>query len=192
MTEPKRRHLTQEEKENICKLRIEGSTLQEIADSVGKSKQAISYFFRCFPVQEGTSLSPSLPPSVTEENAFQMCQLAVAGRTVDEIAAILDCSESEIYSVFCFLRFKKDKRKENKNTCYYPNVRRWMVENAVQNKEFARQLGISATTLRLMIYGYIYFPLETAKKAKAISGLSLKEIYSEFYQQWVKEFMSEK
>ena len=171
-------------------MRIKGSTLQEIADAFGKSKQSISYLFRIFPVPDKETVFPALPSSVTADAAVQMCQLCISGSSVTEITELMDCSEKEVYGVFGFLRFKKDKRKENKNTCYYPNVLKWILDHGVQNKTFSRQLGMSATTLRLMMYGYMYLPLNTAQKIKEITSLSLKEIYSEFYPKWTAEIKS--
>ena len=182
--------LSMNEKDQICLLKLRGFSGPRIAEELGRSRQTIYGYLNTLPPQgKISSLQTAISCDVDEETACQMFHLYNQGKTVVEICEELSCTEDEIINVFTFIKAQhRNGISGSKYKCWHPTVRDWIEQTGTTYKDFSDKLGIYSETLWSMLYGKRYLTLDIAKKIKRITGLTIKEIYSEFYEDWKEKY----
>ena len=190
---PKYYHLTEEEKNLICQLKLDGISGSRIAQQLGKSKQSISLYLNNLPSgnEEQERISSGLPEEVSRQDAYEVCRMYNAGLNMSKIKDLSELSEEVIWGIFSYVKRPHRTGKHPQRHCYFPNVKNWMDETGISYQEFADQLGISQFSLKNMLYGKNYLTKDVAVRMKEVTGLKIKEIFSEFYDEWKKKYEKE-
>ena len=60
---------------------------------------------------------------------------------------------------------------------YYSNIERWKTREIISFRDFAGSVGLTVQELKEILQGWKHMPLNTAKKIRDFTGLTLYEIY---------------
>ena len=103
---PKFTHLTQDEKDMICHMKLDGYSGSSIAQIVHKSRQCISAYLNSLPSPADGSepFNDKLPDGITQRDAFSVCHMFNCGLKMNRIRYYSELSDPEIYQIFAFVK----------------------------------------------------------------------------------------
>jgi len=165
--------------------RAAGLSFDEIGENVGVSKEGVRKFLKTLPHSEEFSTKNEYPMPNLSDTEKSLLHLALA-RTKNgtKIEAETGIPLSEIQAYCDYLTGRGLIRGVKISGEYYPAIKRWMTKEGCSEKELAEKLGITAQNFRKIMTGYARLSANKAKKIKEITGLTYKEMFSNFEQGW--------
>ena len=172
---PKFTHLTRDEKDEICLLKLDGLSGSKIAQQLGKTRQSISNYLNSLPGSSGQEQSApySLPTGISRTDAFAVCRMFNAGLKMSKIMYLSELSEPVIYQIFAYVRKPHPTGTGRKSDNLFPEVTDWMRANGMTYQMMAEQLGVSIHVLRNTLYGKTHLSDDVADRIKEVTGISL-------------------
>ena len=172
---PKFTHLTRDEKDEICFLKLDGLSGSKIAQQLGKSRQSISNYLNSLPVPpESEDIKPhSLPADISSTDAFAVCRMFNAGLKMSKICYLSELPESVIYQIFAYVRKPHQTGTVRRSDDLFPEITSWMQKNGITYQGLADQLGISVHVLKNTLFGKTRLSEDIAARIKDITGISL-------------------
>lgn len=166
--------MTFDTKLRICRLRLEGGTIDSVARAVGCSRQSVSYFLKSLPKGERSIRGR---PRRSNTQLMAICADYLAGASIDAIAQKFEMDADEVKEVF--LSITERKATSARNT-HYPELSAWMTLNGYTYKMFSEAIGISYSSFASIINGRSHMRYELAVKIRDFTGLPFKKIYHGF------------
>lgn len=95
------------------------------------------------------------------------------GMSLEEIAQVMGCTRQNVFILLQKAKENLDKPeyKRGANSCVYPAIRSFMLENHVTVQWMADQIGIQNTHMVQILHGKLDIRLSTARKIAAVCGL---------------------
>ena len=112
----------------------------------------------------------------TIERNLDIARLKMQGYTQRQIADIYGCTQADISVIL--KRFGDLYREEEKETAY-PGIYDWMVKNNCTYTKFAKCIGMSITSVSLLMTGRRKPCFDTIKAILKYTGMTFEEAFGE-------------
>lgn len=165
--------MTYDEKLTICRLRLEGKSISEIAGEVGFSYQAIYNFLRKLP---SVTRTVRTKPSWSNKRVMSLCADYLSGASVSTLASFYKMKEQEILEIFAYFT---EKRPSVIRNSMYPVLTDWIRLNGYTLKSFAAELDMTPNKLSRIFNGQGHMRYETAVKIRDFTGIPFSRIYAQ-------------
>lgn len=158
-------------------MRLEGFSVQAIAKDIEKSSQTVATYIKDLTraVQKvGYSHPPTLH-SMSRQDKIELSNLIVdTNGNLAEIQKQLKPPYSAKEILFCLRR----KKPIGKKTSLSPTLDTWRRQTGTTIGALADMVGIPRSTMTRVVQRRSHLRLKVAEKIKAITGISLRDLYA--------------
>ncbi len=167
-----------EEKVEICIDRMKNLSYREVAKRHNMTFQNVSLILADMKPKD--TLLPH-KPELGENTCRNIFSLHFKGYSKEDICSVLKLDTKEVENLYAYVTVRKSRTLESK---LYPAIAKWANENDYSLQRLGAESGISPNYLGQTLAGNGNKPLtkELAMRLSNLTGLTLKEIYSELYE----------
>ncbi len=160
------------------KMRMEGYSIRDIAEKLDCSHQTVASYIHQVCDAEPTPDSGEVPYHNLSEKEVTALAKAIERNNgkISGVCRDADLDEDTVRRCYAYILAHRPGLCRGK---MYPNVHAWMKKRMYTLTRMSKELGISKHIITNVLRGYTHMPLAFAERLKSLTGLSLREIYSE-------------
>ena len=115
--------------------------------------------------------------AVTNIEKMSIVQMRIDGYTMQAIAEKKGISKQRVHRILCSICDMDTQSRRYKYL--YGNILNWMLDNHVQLKTLAENIGVCTSTLGAKLQGKKDFNMSEIKKILKITGMTFEEAFKE-------------
>ena len=114
------------------------------------------------------------------EHIVELVRRHLNGETVPELAKAFETTENAIrYNLTHIFKKRRSGRRIEPDTCVYPNLAKWLMDNDYSGAWLADRIGVSKQQMSYYLHGYTNCPVRRQEQISAVIGIDRSWLFAD-------------